>query len=115
MKKISALLFIILMLGPTVAMASSCCPQELPRSLNAELSASDCCCLAKIVKEDLAGINQISVLDLVSAYGFLNLSALSSVSTVNHRSNIIVPLNSDESPHRLGSIPLYLSNLVLRF
>lgn len=119
MKKCSALLLILLMLGPTIALACSCCPEEAPGVLGVEISAVDCCCpsSANLKEQDPADVNQMVDFrtyrrgdtlgrDQSRPYAF-DLTSRSPEHSIHF-------LILDESPH-LNEIPLYISNLVLRF
>jgi len=118
MKKIGALLLILLMLGPTFALACSCCPSMHHEMLKSEISNANCCCSTKIVQLDPADLNPISNSDLVShrneIFSFLQNSVSTSILTSKVAASNFEFVR-DQSPHRLSEIPLYLSNLVLRF
>lgn len=114
MRKIIAFLLIFLMLGPTLAMCS-CCPEMAPKASGVEISASDCCCSAAVIQSDPVAINDITNSKFVFSRSFFQTSLhRESVQNVNHDALLQVPFNSEQSPHQLKDLPLYLSNLVLR-
>ena len=115
MRKIVAFLLIILLLGPTLAMACTCCPVSTHEASQPGISASDCCCSTSVVQSNPVGINEITNSNFTFSRSFFQaaLHHDSVLKNLNH-TLLQVPFNQDQSPHQFKDLPLYLSNLVLR-
>ena len=113
-KKLSALILILLIMAPTLALCS-CCPSASHRSSSdLEISAVDCCCSQSEITQTDPGV-------LTKSFNLaLTGSVLDSQFFIASFLNPVLPRATharklDTSPPRFSEIPLYLSNLVLRF
>ncbi len=115
MKKVSILLLILLMLAPTFALACSCSPTMHHQISQAEISNANCCCSEQIVRQDPADLNQVSGFVFSSKSDVTSPLQVNVTSISSETKGSDFQFNQDQSPHRLSEVPLYLSNLALRF
>jgi len=116
LKKISVILLILLILGPSIAMCS-CCPVSLQISASAQIvNPQHNCCSTMLIQQEQAYLDQTHYFDFTSFRNLLTKPFLFQSSDFASPISIGAQLtkNLDISPH-LQEIPLYLSNLVLRF
>ena len=115
MTKITALLLAFLILGPTVVMACSCCPMTVNQNFKTEISTIDHCCSITVLQKDPATLSQVTNFDFTSSRLLVRtFLAYDSTTDLNRTTHSNSPPGSDQLQNP-QNVPLYLSNLVLRF